>query len=128
MKSASRMPELPDISDVFRATASGAGEQPPLTFCVALSRDHAPFEMCRVCAAPLVHTAPPPPGDATGRPRSRNDGVGRSRQLQRNAFDGGCPRRKPPESSRILFSITGPLIPYSSCLIRSSGEGIGPCS
>lgn len=28
MKTAIRMPELPDIRDVFRATASGGGEQP----------------------------------------------------------------------------------------------------
>lgn len=57
MKNVIRMPELPDISDVFRATAPGAGEQPPLTFYVAVSPDYAPLEMRRARAAAVVQTA-----------------------------------------------------------------------
>ena len=41
MKTATRMLDLPDIGDLFRATAPTAGEQPPLTFYVTVSPDHA---------------------------------------------------------------------------------------
>ena len=57
MKRAIRLPELPDIGDVFRATAPAGGEQPPLTFYVAVSSDHAPLEMRRARAAAVVQTA-----------------------------------------------------------------------
>lgn len=57
MKTATRMLDLPDIGDLFRATAPAAGEQPPLTFYVAVSPDHAPLEMRRARAAAVVQTA-----------------------------------------------------------------------
>lgn len=57
MKRVMNMPELPNIRDVFRATAPGYGEHLPLTFYVAVSRDHAPLEMRRARAAAVVQTA-----------------------------------------------------------------------
>ena len=57
MKTATRMLDLPDIGDLFRATAPTAGEQPPLTFYVTVSPDHVPLEMRRARAAAVVQTA-----------------------------------------------------------------------